>query len=112
MSRRTQRRSRRRLRVGRLRRWLIVGAVCLIALLYYRPVRAYVQTSHSVGQRQEEVRQLEAEHRALLGRVALSESGATLLRAARRLSLVKPGERLFIVKGIPDWRRAYRRHRR
>jgi hypothetical protein len=28
-----------------------------------------------------------------------------LVREARRLGLVKPGERLFIVKGIPAWRK-------
>jgi cell division protein FtsB len=113
MAARSPRAKRRgRLRVRGLRRWLIVGAACLIALLYYRPVRAYVRTSHSVEQRQAEVRVLEAQHRVFLERVALTESGATLLRAARRLSLVKPGERLFIVKGIPQWRRAHGRHRR
>jgi cell division protein FtsB len=92
---------------------MIVGAACLIALLYYRPVRSYVDTRHAVVVRQAEVRKLQAEHDSLLQRVELTESGATLLRAARRLSLVKPGERLFIVKGIPQWRREHgRRHRR
>ena len=28
-----------------------------------------------------------------------------LVREARRLGLVKPGERLFIVRGIPAWRK-------
>ena len=34
------------------------------------------------------------------------QRGATLVRGARRLGLVKPGEHLFIVQGIPEWRRA------
>ena len=29
-------------------------------------------------------------------------------REARRIGFVKPGERLFIVKGIVEWRRARR----
>jgi hypothetical protein len=35
--------------------------------------------------------------------VAASTSDAELAREARRLGLVKPGERLFIVKGINRW---------
>jgi cell division protein FtsB len=95
-----------------MRRWLVIGAACLIAFLYYRPVQSYLGIRHTVAVRQAEVRQLEAQHRAFLQRVALTESGGTLMRAARRLSLVKPGERLFIVKGIPQWRRAHGRHKR
>src|SRR5438874_6456257 len=91
-----------RLRLGGLRRWIVVGALCLVALLYYRPVRAYIQAKHEVAARQAEVRQLDAQHQAYLKRLELTESGATLLRAARRLSLVKPGERLFIVRGISE----------
>ena len=37
------------------------------------------------------------------------ERGATLVRGARRLGLVKPGEHLFIVQGIQEWRRAHAR---
>jgi len=31
--------------------------------------------------------------------------GDQLIREARRLGLVKPGERLFIVRGIAAWRK-------
>lgn len=82
-----------------------VAALCLVGFLYYRPVRAYLETGRAVAERRAEVRALEAERRALQRRLALEESGATLLRAARRLGLVRPGERLFIVKGIQAWRR-------
>ncbi len=34
------------------------------------------------------------------------------MREARRLGYVKPGERLFIVKGINAWRRAHEQKRR
>ena len=37
-----------------------------------------------------------------------SRARPTLAREARRLGLVKPGEQLFIVKGIPAWRAAKR----
>ena len=44
--------------------------------------------------------------RQLEDRLAEIRSGKTLVRGARRVGLVKPGERLFIVRGIPEWRRA------
>jgi cell division protein FtsB len=86
-----------------------LGLVVLLALLYYRPVRAYVETKHTLQGRTAEVAALAARKRELEERLAEIRSGATLVRGARRLGLVKPGERLFIVRGIPEWRRAHSR---
>ncbi len=90
-------------------RWLALGVAVLLALLYYRPVRAYVHTRHTLKERTAEVRALGARKRLLQERLTETEEGATLVRGARRLGLVKPGERLFIVQGIPEWRRAHAR---
>ena len=97
-------RPRRRRRLARL---LTLGVVLLLALLYYRPVRAYLDTRHSLQVRTAEVDALAARKRDLEERLAEIRSGATLVRGARRLGMVKPGERLFIVRGIPAWRRAH-----
>ncbi len=78
----------------------------LLALLYYRPVRAYMNTKNTLQERTAEVRSLEIRKHQLEGRLSEIQRGATLVRGARRLGLVKPGERLFIVQGIPEWRRA------
>jgi cell division protein FtsB len=95
----------------KLRRWLALGVVVLLALLYYRPVRTYVHTKHTLAVRTAEVDGLTMRKRNLEDRLAEIESGATLIRGARRLGLVKPGEHLFIVRGIPEWRRAHSRSR-
>jgi len=87
-------------------RWLALGVAILLALLYYRPVKAYVDTRHTVKERTAEVQALSTRKRQLEDRLAEIQSGKTLVRGARRLGLVKPGERLFIVRGIPAWRRA------
>ena len=89
-----------------LLRWLAVGGVLLVALLYYRPLKTYLAKRHEVAQRQAEVAALRATHRALERRVAGADAAAALTRQARRLGFVKPGERLFIVKGIAAWERA------
>jgi cell division protein FtsB len=87
----------------------VLGLVVLLALLYYRPVRAYLETKRTLQARTVEVSVLSARKRDLEKRLSEIRSGATLVRGARRLGLVKPGERLFIVRGIPAWRRAHAR---
>lgn len=78
----------------------------MVGLLYFKPVRAYLDTRREVGQRAAEVRKLEAKRAALRTRAERSDEGLDLLRQARKLGLVKPGERLYIVKGIDAWRQA------
>jgi cell division protein FtsB len=81
--------------------------LALVGFLYVQPVRSYLETRDTLRQRAAEVRVLEAERRDLERRLAAQTSTAALIREARRLALVKPGERLYIVKGIPAWRRAH-----
>jgi len=88
-------------------RWAAVVALCLVALAYYRPARTYVATRHTVAARAAEVQKLRDQHRLLERLVSASSSDAELAREARRLGLVKPGERLFIVKGIDRWRKRH-----
>jgi cell division protein FtsB len=102
-----RKRSGRRPPVGRL---LALGGLVLLGFLYYRPLTSYLETKKALEQRAAEVRALEQQHRVLERRLARSGSQLALVRKARELSLVKPGERLFIVKGIPEWRQ--RRHAR
>jgi cell division protein FtsB len=84
-------------------RWAIAAAFLLVAVLYYRPARTYLHTKDTVSTRAAEVRKLRQQHEHLRRLVAASTSDAELAREARRLGLVKPGERLFIVKGINRW---------
>jgi cell division protein FtsB len=95
-----------------VRRWLGIGAICLVALLYYRPVRSYFETRHTLVHREADVRALRAERRALERKLANAATDSALVREARRLGYVKPGERLFIVKGLEAWRHAQRTIRR
>lgn len=86
-----------------LLRWGIVAGACLVAIAYYKPARTYLHARNTVATRTAEVRTLRKQHRQLERLVAASTSDAELAREARRLGLVRPGERLFIVKGINRW---------
>jgi cell division protein FtsB len=89
------------------RRWLAVIAVGLIAYAYYHPLRSWIETRHELSSRRSEVAQLAAEKRALQKRVQASVRSEALARQARMLGYVRPGEHLFIVKGIAEWKRAH-----
>ena len=89
-------------------RWLAVGALVLVGLLYYRPFRTYLERQETAAARQAQVAVLEQRRVALERRLRYVESEAAVAREARRIGYVKPGEQLFIVKGIPAWRAAKR----
>ena len=99
---------RRPARSSVLRRWLAVGALVLFALLYYRPLKAYVDARSELGHRSQVVHQLQADKSRLEQQLGSSTSIATLSREARKLGYVRPGEHLFIVKGIDQWRKRER----
>jgi len=78
-----------------------------MAFLYYRPLSSYLGTRSELGSRKAEVVGLRAEKARLEQQLALTTGTAALGRAARRIGYVKPGERLFIVKGIDAWQRRH-----
>ncbi len=84
-----------------------MAAVLVAAYLYYRPLSTWLQTGSALARRTEQVDVLKAQKAVLERRVAQSTSLVELQRQGRRIGLVRPGERLFIVKGIPQWRRTH-----
>ena len=101
---RSRPRGRRPPRSSLVLRWAAVGALLLVALLYYRPLQAWHERRAWVAEREAQVRALHAHQERLERRLRYVKSDAAVAREARRLGYVKPGERLFIVKGIPEWR--------
>ena len=100
-------RKKRRRRLGGpvARRWLAVGALVLVGLLYYRPLREYFDARSQRAARLAAVQQLRREQATLERRLRRASSTAILSREARNLGYIRPGEHLFIVKDIPQWRR-------
>jgi type II secretory pathway component PulJ len=92
------------LKLGRLG---ALAAIVLVAYLYYRPLSSWMQTRAALATRTSQVQLLEAQKTTLERDVEQATSLPQLARSARRIGLVRPGERLFIVKGIPEWRRTH-----
>ncbi len=99
------RKKRRRLGGPIARRWLAVGALVLVGLLYYRPLHDYVDARSQRAVRVAAVQKLQREQARLEKRLLRASSDAALAAAARTLGYIRPGEHLFIVKDIPQWRR-------
>jgi cell division protein FtsB len=96
-------RSKRRLRLL----WL-VALVGVAVFLYYRPLSSYVEARQDLAARQAEVHALRQVKAGLEERLASFTSLEATEREARRIGYVRPGEQLFVVKGIPDWRERHR----
>jgi cell division protein FtsB len=84
---------------------LAIGGLVVIALLYWKPLHAYEHTKSEVARRQAQVIQLSEQEQQLQTRLTNVGTGEELIREARQLGLVKPGEQLFIVRGIEQWRK-------
>ena len=90
-----------------MRRWLAVLLIALIGYAYYHPLRSWLETRSELHSRSDEVAQLAVLKRGLQQRVHASDSLDSVARQARQLGYIRPGEHLFIVKGIHAWKNAH-----
>jgi cell division protein FtsB len=93
----------------RLRLLWFVGLIGVVAYLYYQPLSSYFETRNDLSARRAEVESLRIARAELQRRLESSTSLEATKREARRIGYVLPGEQLFVVKGIPAWRRAQRK---
>jgi cell division protein FtsB len=89
-------------------RWDRVGRVALLLLLvvvvclYIGPARSLFSTWRDSNAKQAQLHSLERDHKALLRRAAELRDPRTVEAEARRLGLVKPGERPYVVRNLPN----------
>jgi len=93
----------------RRRRLRLLWAIVILGVavyLYYRPLASYLETRNHLATERAEVETLRIARAELELRLVNSTSIEATEREARRIGYVKPGEQLFVVKGIPAWRQA------
>ncbi len=89
-------------------RWDRLGRIALlvvlagVVMLYVSPAHSYWQTWRESRARNAELSRLEAEHERLLARRRALREPASLMREARRLGMVRRGERAFVVQDLPS----------
>ena len=91
-------------------RWDRVSRVALLVVLvgmvylYAGPARSYWATLQEAEHRRAEVAALKRENARLRARRALLRTTGALEREARRLGMVRPGERPYAVRHLPPER--------
>jgi len=84
--------------VGRV---ALLGVLGVILLLYISPTKHWIEQSRTAGEQREELRELTSEHQRLERRIRSLRSPGALEREARRLGMVKQGERPFVIENLP-----------
>ena len=88
-------------------RWDRVSRVALLVVLlgmlflYVGPARSYWSTVQEAKHRRAEVTRLKHENTRLRARRDALRNPAALEREARRLGMVRPGEKSYVVKHLP-----------
>jgi cell division protein FtsB len=89
---------RTRIRWDRLGRWALLGVFALVHYLYIRPAVSWVKTYREAGRQRAAVAELRAENAKLRERRRTLTGKGALEREARKLGMVKAGEKAYIVK--------------
>ena len=95
--------SRRRttIRWDRVGRFGLAGMLGVILLLYVSPAKHWIEQSRTAGEQKSELRDLTRENRELRRRVKALDSPGALEREARRLGMVREGERAYVIENPP-----------
>ncbi|MGZ4269768.1 MAG: septum formation initiator family protein [Solirubrobacteraceae bacterium] len=94
----------RGIRWDRISRLALLVVLVGIVGLYVGPARSYFSTRAEVAHRNAEVAQLKRENRRLRARRDALRNAGALERDARRLGMVRPGERSYVLKHLPKGR--------
>ena len=92
-------------RPARALRWIGLVVLLAVAVGYVQPLRAYRDATADVAAQQgARSTRIARTNATLEQRIEETETPEFVEREARKLGLVKPGERLFIVTGVDEWK--------
>ena len=89
------------IRWDRISRYGLLVVLVGLMFLYVNPARSYFSTLSESKRRHAEVQRLQHEHRVLEARRRALGDPATLETDARRLGMVRPGERAYVIRNLP-----------
>jgi cell division protein FtsB len=92
---------RTRIRWDRLGRWALIGVFAFVLYLYIGPAARWVTTYRQAKQKRAEVAALHVENRRLRAQQSELKRPSAQEREARRLGMVKAGERSYVIEGLP-----------
>jgi cell division protein FtsB len=95
---------RTRIRWDRLGRWALIAVFAFVIYLYVGPAATWISTYHEAKKKRAEVAALKTENQRLRERRRELRDPASLEREARRLGMVKAGEKSYVIEGLPKER--------
>ena len=90
-----------RIRWDRLGRWALIAVFAFVLYLYIGPAVSWVSTYRQAGEKRAEVAQLKQRNTDLKARRRELRDKRALEREARRLGMVKAGEKAYVVQLPP-----------
>jgi cell division protein FtsB len=87
-----------RIRWDRLGRWALIAVFAFVLYLYVGPLVSWVSTYREAGEKRQEVAALKARNSELKQRRKELQDKRALEREARRLGMVKAGEKAYVVR--------------
>jgi len=92
------------IRWDRVSRVALLVVLLVLVYLYAGPARSYWDTMRQAKARRAEVAELKRENARLRARRDALRGPSALAREARRLGMVKPGERPYVISHLPKGR--------
>jgi len=89
------------IRWDRVARTAFLLMLTLVVLSYAAPLQNWFEQRRTAAEHGAELKRLETEHERLSNRAKDLTSGDAIEREARRLGMVKKGERAYVVEGLP-----------
>jgi cell division protein FtsB len=89
------------IRWDRLGRLALLGTLIVILLLYISPAKHWLQQSSTAGEQRRELDELTQENKQLKKRVHSLKDPGALEREARRMGMVRQGERAYVIENLP-----------
>jgi cell division protein FtsB len=89
------------IRWDRLGRMALLGTLGIILLLYVSPAKHWIEQSGTARAQKQDLQDLQAENARLSRRVRQLRDPAALEQEARRLGMVREGERSYVIENPP-----------
>lgn len=91
-----------RVRWDRVTRWVLLGVVAVLLLLYVAPLRSYLSSTDRAVAERAHLGDLKAEQADLRRQRDALQGSQAIETEARRAGMVKPGEQPFVVSDLPS----------
>jgi cell division protein FtsB len=91
-----------RIRWDRLGRWALIAVLGFVLYLYIGPATTWVSTYNEAKRKRAEVAALRVENQRLRDRRKELRDPASLEREARRIGMVKAGEKSYVIQDLPQ----------